>query len=50
MFSRIGVPALGILALSACAPHSSIKSGAVVLEEQVALSRGPVTDIATREL
>jgi len=44
------VPVLGILVLSACAPHSSIESGAVVLEEQVALSRGSVTDGATREL
>jgi CHAT domain-containing protein/Tfp pilus assembly protein PilF len=50
MFSRIGMLALGILALSACAPHSSIDNGAVVLEEQVALSRGPVMDLATREL
>ena len=50
MFSHIGAPALGVLVLSACAPHSSIKNGAVVLEEQVALSRGSVTDGATREL
>ena len=44
------MPALGILVLSACAPRSSIESGAVVLEEQVALSRGSVTDGATREV
>ncbi len=44
------MPTLGILVLSACAPHSSIESGAIVLEEQVALSRAAVTDSATREL
>jgi CHAT domain-containing protein/tetratricopeptide (TPR) repeat protein len=50
MYSRIGVLALGVLVLSACAPHSPIENGAVVLEEQVALSRGSVTDGATRTL
>jgi hypothetical protein len=50
MFSRIGVLALGVLVLSACVPHSTIENGAVVLEEQVALSRGSITDGATREL
>ena len=50
MFSRFGVPIFGILVLSACAPHSSIKNGVIALEEQVELSRGSVTDGATREL
>lgn len=50
MTARIGLPLLGILALGACAPHSSLPDGATVLDEQVALIRGTETDSATREL
>ena len=49
MKSRIGVPVLGILMLTACAPHSSKPDGAVVLDERVQLARHEAVDVATRE-
>ena len=50
MDSRFGLPIFGILVLSACAPHSSIKNGAVALEEQVDSRAAPDADTATREI
>ncbi len=49
MNARIGLPILGILALGACAPHSSLPDGATVLDEEVALTRAASTDVAARE-
>src|SRR5689334_10403092 len=49
MKSRIGVPVLGILMLTACAPHSSKPDGAVELDEVVQLARHEAVDVATRE-
>jgi tetratricopeptide (TPR) repeat protein len=50
MNARVGLPLIGILALGACAPHSSFPDGAVILDEQVALTRVAAVDTATREL
>src|SRR4051812_29821522 len=47
---RIGMPLIGILALAACAPKSSIPSGSVVFDEDVALMRAAKSDHASREV
>ena len=50
MNARVGLPIFGILALGACAPHSSFPDGGVILDEQVSLTRVEAVDTATREL
>jgi tetratricopeptide (TPR) repeat protein len=44
------MPMLGILALTACAPHSSAPNGSVALDEEVTLVRAGTDDQATREV
>jgi len=46
---KFWAPVLGVLFLAACAPGSSVPDGAVLLEENVSLVRGPDVDSAQRE-
>jgi hypothetical protein len=49
MNGRFLSPILGVLFLAACAPGPSIPDGAVFLDEEVSLVRGPNVDSAQRE-
>jgi hypothetical protein len=50
MDSRICPLAFGILLLSSCTPHSATPDGAVILDEDVALTRGASLDSAQRDI
>src|SRR5689334_3986347 len=50
MKTRIGVPLLGIVVLTACAPREQTPDEMVLLDETVPLTRQATTDVATRDL
>jgi len=50
MYARIGVPALGALALMSCTPHAPRPDGTVLVDDAVALIREANVDRAARKL